>query len=136
MDKDCQELLEERIIELFKKLKTLTPGTDEYKKVEASLNMLYELKIKEDRNSNEIRLEEQKIANDEFYHDEQRKDAFRKEKKDEIFKWIGVGTTAISGIATFAFNWIWHSVGLEFEKTGSFVSKVPQFVKNFTLHKK
>lgn len=136
MEKDCRELLEERLTELLKKLESLTPGTEEYKRVESALNSLYELKLKEDRNEHEKRMEERKAANEEVYHEEKRQDDLRKEKKDTMFKWIGVGTTAAGGIATFAFNWIWHSLAMEFEKTGSFVSKVPQFVKNFTLHKK
>ena len=136
MEKDCKELLEERVVDLLKKLESLTPGTEEYKRVESALNALYELKIKEDRAENEIRMEERKAANEEVYHEEKRQDELRKEKRDTIFKWIGVGTTAVGGIGTFAFNWIWHSLAMEFEKTGTFVSKVPQFVKNFTLHKK
>lgn len=130
---DPRDLLEKRIVKIMNELEDLKPGTPEHQKATEDLDRLYEVMIKDDKARSEMKLAEEKLNDEQMYRVEDRADELRKEKIANVFKGIGLGMTAIGGVATYVFNWTWHNRGLEFEKTGAFTSRVSQFVKNFNL---
>ena len=129
---DPRDLLEKRIVTIMNKLELLTPGTPEHQKATEDLNRLYEVMIKEDKARSEMKIAEEKLNDEQLYRVEDRADELKRDKVSNIFKGVGLGMTAIGGVATFLYNCVGHRMLVEAETEGKviFASRAAQFLKD------
>ncbi len=117
MGEESRRLLEEAIKSAFEYLQTLDPGSDEYTAAVENLNKLYKQKLEEDKNDIEWEDNKNRRESDDNYRRAQMKEMV----KDRWFK------AALAG-SELAFYATWMVLGLNFEKTGSFLT---QTFRNF-----
>lgn len=127
MEKDCKELLEERLVTEFEGLKTIEPGTAKHEQAVDNLVKLYKLKIEEDKAVNNEKLEMRRLDNEEVNFEHSRVDDAEKEKKHRVMQYIGYGLQGLGIVVPLIAYGKWYRDGLEFEKTGTVTSS---FLKN------
>lgn len=82
------ELLDTEIKRLFRELESKTPGSKEYNDVQDCLNILYKLKLEEDKNHENAEIQRQKNEDDKEYQnrDIDLKEQQIQENNNKIFR--------------------------------------------------
>ncbi len=121
--KTLKERLEEELSRQLDELADFHVGTDEQRKAINNLEVLYRLKLEEDKldvsyneglKKNEIEEKKLEITKSE-----------NQEKKDNISKdrWVKIGLEAGGLVLPLLFYGKWMKAGFKFEETGTFVSQ-------------
>ena len=115
------ELLDTEIKRLFRELESKTPGSKEYNDVQDCLNILYKLKLEEDKNHENAEIQRQKNGDDKEY---QNRDIDLKEQQiqeNKAFNWLRFGVD-VAGIALplIFCRKTWRE-GLKIEKLDQFI---------------
>lgn len=100
MDKS-KRTLDDEIQDLLENLEDLEADSEEYAKTTKNLDILYKLKLEEEKNKSEL-------ANG---------------KKQNIFRAIGYGLEGAGIVLPLIFYGIWMKRGFKFEETGTYCSK-------------
>ena len=132
---EMRKSIDQLIDEAMEHLLDFRPGTKEYNECVSSLERLTELKSKIERRENEteieyrkLLLEERKVENEEINFERKRKDEANRDTKELIMKAIGHGIQITAIVLPLAIYGKMYYDGLDFEKTGDYVSST--FVKN------
>ena len=137
MDKDYRDLLEESIVRLEEKLAALDPTSDEYRKVNESLDRQYRLKIEETKYEADVKLRERHEENEEVMSEREYEAERAKRHSDMIFTAVKVGGEILLFAAGMVFNGVWAGRWMKFEKDGTVCSGwLREFLRNNTLAKK
>ena len=115
------ELLDTEIKRLFRELESTTPGSKEYNDVQDCLNILYKLKLEEDKNHENAEIQRRKNEDDKEY---QNRDIDLKEQQiqeNKAFNWLRFGVD-VAGIALplIFCRKTWRE-GLKIEKLDQFI---------------
>lgn len=133
-EKDCNDLLEESIKKLLKKLDTLDPASDEYRKVNEQLNSQLRNKNEADKNQAEFKLKERHEENEEIMTEREYEARLKKEREDRIRYWTDTGVKIASGVAIpvvcFGFTMYCDSKGILPSDFGK------DFIRNFGFSRK
>ncbi len=112
---ELKVVLENEILNEFKRISQLESGSEQRSKAIADLVKLYNLSLDHDGKI----LEENRDSFDESYKEEQM-DAERKHQK--IDRWVRIGIAGAELILPLIFSGIWMRRGFEFEKDGTYTS--------------
>lgn len=115
------EMLDMEIERLFEDLESKTPGSEKYNDVQNCLNILYKLKLEEEKNWENADIQRQKNEDDKAY---QNRDIDLKEKQiqeNKNFNWLRFGVD-VAGIALplIFCRRTWRE-GLKIEKLDQFI---------------
>ena len=115
------EMLDKEIKRLFGELESKTPGTKEYNDVQDCLNILYKLKVEEDKNFENAKIQREKNFNDNTYQNCDLDAKERQAQKELIFNWLRFGVD-VAGIALplIFCRKTWRE-GLKIEKLDQFI---------------
>ena len=115
------ELLNTEIERLFGELESKTPGSKEYNDVQDCLNTLYKLKVEEDKNIENAKIQREKNFNDNTYQNCDLGAKERLAQKELIFNWLRFGVD-VAGIALplIFCRKTWRE-GLKIEKLDQFI---------------
>lgn len=115
------ELLNTEIERLFGELESKTPGSKEYNDVQDCLNILYKLKVEEDKNIENAKIQREKNFNDNTYQNCDLGVKERQAQKELIFNWLRFGVD-VAGIALplIFCRKTWRE-GLKIEKLDQFI---------------
>ena len=130
MDKSIRELLEEELKADIESLDSLSPDTEEYKKIVENIVKLHELldteyehDLKEESQRRELLRADEEL---ELRH-ETEDDRQTQCKKDRRIQYIRIGLEASGIVLPLIFYGVWLKKGFEFEKDGIVTSS---FFKN------
>ena len=130
MDKSIRELLEEELKVDIGLLNSLSPDTEEYKKIADNIAKLHELLVAEYEHElkNEAQRRELLRADEELeLRHETEDDRQAQCKKDRRIQYIRIGLEASGIVLPLIFYGVWLKKGFEFEKDGIVTSS---FFKN------
>ena len=137
MEKDYRDLLEESIVRLEEKLATLDPTSEEYKKVNESLDRQYRLKIEEAKYEADMKLKERHEENEEVMSEREYEEAQKKNRNDKIFTIVKIGTEVGLFAAGMVFNGLWAGRWMKFEENGTVCSGwLKEFFRNNAMMRK
>lgn len=129
MDEQIGTKLDEEIVRLQNKLKSMTPGAKEYQEVTEELRLLYQMRLEGVKaewdydEKRERRITEAGRADEDLRireHEEAlKRDQFDEQKKD---RWIRVGIAGVELIVPMIFYGVWMARGFKFETTGTYTS--------------
>lgn len=115
------KMLENEIERLFKKLEDLTPGSKEYNEVQDCLNILYKLKVEEDKNFENAKIQKEKNFNDNTYQNCDLGMKERQAQKEFIFNCLRFGVDLAGIILPFALCRQTWKEGLKIDGLNEFV---------------
>lgn len=115
------EMLDMEIERLFENLKEKTPGSKEYNDVQDCLNILYKLKLEEEKNHENADIQRQKNENDSLYQNRDIDLKKQQIQENKSFNWLRFGAD-VAGIALplIFCRRTWRE-GLKIEKLDQFI---------------
>lgn len=129
MNDEPKKLLNDAIVRLISNLSSMEEGSKEKTAAINNLSTLYELRIAENKNDNELKekqeereLEKKRLNEEILSHSQEellKKEQLSEQVKDRYFK---LGIAAAELVIPLIFYGVWMYKGFKFEESGTFTS--------------